>query len=114
VQGSFVAHYRRCKPTNRTPTEYPLELYSWAKKNGTSRSATVFRSIDPFARPALGAAASAGAQDVDSAVAAAREAFEGPGRALWRRAADAVRVVDDLIERDAERLATIETPTTAS
>ncbi|RDI18970.1 aldehyde dehydrogenase (acceptor) [Rhodococcus sp. AG1013] len=70
-----------------------------------------FETRDPATGEVLGVVADAGTSDVDSAVSAAREAFADPawrnmtpaerGRLLWR--------IADLIERDADALAELET-----
>ncbi len=70
-----------------------------------------FETRDPATGEVLGVVADAGASDVDAAVDAAREAYADPawrnmtpaerGRLLWR--------IADLIERDADALAELET-----
>ena len=67
-------------------------------------------SLDPFAGAPWASVPDAGAQDVGLAVAAAREAFDtGPwGRATARERAARLRRLAELIARDADRLAQIE------
>jgi acyl-CoA reductase-like NAD-dependent aldehyde dehydrogenase len=76
-----------------------------------ARDGDLLESFDPATGESLGSVHTAGPADVDLAVASARRAFEsGPwpqltpaerGRMLWR--------LGDLIERDAEELALLET-----
>jgi acyl-CoA reductase-like NAD-dependent aldehyde dehydrogenase len=87
----------------------PLDLFVGGQWE-PAQSGEVFDSIDPFTGQPWVQAASAGEADVDRAVSAARAAFEGP----WSRTPPAergrlLRVLADLIVRDAERLAHIET-----
>src|SRR5947208_2061709 len=87
----------------------PLEMFIGGEWNA-AESGALFDSIDPYTGRTWVRAAAAGEQDVDRAVKAARAAFEGP----WSRTSGAergrlLRVLAGLIERDAERLARIET-----
>ena len=76
-----------------------------------ARDGDLLESFDPATGESLGTVQTAGPADVDLAVASARRAFEsGPwsrvtpaerGRMLWR--------LGDLIERDADELALLET-----
>lgn len=67
-------------------------------------------SLDPYAGSAWATVPDAGAQDVAAAVGAARAAFDaGPwGRATARERAALLRRLAELIARDAERLAAVE------
>src|SRR5688500_8439439 len=67
-------------------------------------------SLDPATGQAWGAAAYGGPKDIDRAVAAAREAFEGPWRKMpgWERAA-LIRRFADLYASKVEALAQVET-----
>jgi betaine-aldehyde dehydrogenase len=67
------------------------------------------QTINPFDATVLETLAEAGPADVDAAVAAAREAFEGP----WRKSTVTERIallstIADLLQRDREELARIE------
>lgn len=66
-------------------------------------------SIDPATGKAWGQVAYGGTEDIDRAVAAAREAFEGPWRRMagWERAA-IMRRFADLVAANVEALAQIE------
>ncbi len=69
-----------------------------------------YDSVDPFAGTAWASAADGGAEDVDRAVAAARRALTGPwGQLTGFGRARLMRRLADLIARDADRLAEIET-----
>ncbi len=75
-----------------------------------ARSGGTYRSIDPFTGSAWATIADASADDVDAAVAAARRALTGPwGTLTATRRGTLLRRLADLVERDAERLAAIET-----
>ena len=75
-----------------------------------SASGRRYDSVDPFAGAAWASAADGDAQDVNLAVAAARRALSGPwGRLTGFGRARLMRRLGDLIERDAARLAEIET-----
>jgi betaine-aldehyde dehydrogenase len=68
-----------------------------------------FESINPFDATVLDTLAEAGPADVDAAVAAAREAFDGP----WRKSTLTERIallttIADLLQRDREELARTE------
>lgn len=70
-----------------------------------------FATVDPATGRVVAEVAECGAEDVDRAVAAARAAFDG---GVWSRAAPAVRKaallrLADLIERDGEEIALLET-----
>ncbi|MFG1266079.1 aldehyde dehydrogenase [Xanthobacter aminoxidans] len=67
-------------------------------------------SLDPFAGAAWASVPDAGSEDVGTAVAAARKAFDlGPwGRSTARERAALLRRLAELIARDADRLAAIE------
>jgi aldehyde dehydrogenase (NAD+) len=75
-----------------------------------ARSGARFDSIDPYAQSAWASAPDGDAADVDAAVSAARAALSGPWGALtgFGRAA-LMRRLGDLVARDAERLALLET-----
>jgi acyl-CoA reductase-like NAD-dependent aldehyde dehydrogenase len=79
-------------------------------KRAEARSGRRFDSIDPYAQSAWASAPDADAADVDAAVAAARAALSGPWGELtgFGRAA-LMRRLGDLLARDAERLALLET-----
>src|SRR5579872_4513693 len=69
-----------------------------------------YESVDPFLGAAWASAADGDAADVDAAVAAARRALTGPwGQLTGFGRARLMRKLGDLIERDADRLAEIET-----
>ncbi|MDP3135122.1 MAG: aldehyde dehydrogenase family protein [Burkholderiaceae bacterium] len=73
-------------------------------------SGETFDAHDPATGERLGALAKGGVQDVDAAVAAARRAFEGPWRKVkpYDRQMLLLRLAD-IVERDFEELALIET-----
>jgi aldehyde dehydrogenase (NAD+) len=75
-----------------------------------ARSGARFDTIDPYAQAAWASAPDGGTADVDAAVAAARAALSGPWGELtgFGRAA-LMRRLGDLVARDAERLALLET-----
>lgn len=87
----------------------PLELFidgQW----GSASSGDCFDSVDPFTGRTWIRAAAAGQEDVDRAVAAARSAFEN----VWSKTPGAergrlLRELARIIERDASRLAVLET-----
>ena len=69
-----------------------------------------YESVDPFLGAAWASAADGDAADVDAAVAAARRALTGPwGQLTGFGRARLMRRLGDLIARDADRLAEIET-----
>ncbi len=73
-------------------------------------SGRTFQTLDPFAGKPWAEAPDAGPEDVDRAVAAAREALAGPWGALTGKdRARLLRRLADLLARDAEALARIET-----
>lgn len=76
-----------------------------------ARSGGRLTTIDPASGALLGTVADAGSQDVDDAVAAATRAFADPA---WRDLTPAARAqvlwrIGDLIEENADELATLET-----
>lgn len=75
-----------------------------------ARSGARFDTIDPYAQATWASAPDGDAADVDAAVAAARAALSGPWGELtgFGRAA-LLRRLGDLVARDAERLALLET-----
>ena len=87
----------------------PLQMYvggEWTP----ARSGETFDSIDPFTGRPWTRAASAGEEDVDRAVNAAREAFDG----VWSHTSGAergrlLRQLAGLVDAHADRLAQIET-----
>jgi (Z)-2-((N-methylformamido)methylene)-5-hydroxybutyrolactone dehydrogenase len=69
-----------------------------------------YETVDPYRDFPWATAADGGAADVDAAVAAARRALAGPwGQMTGFSRARLLRRLGDLIARDAERLAEIET-----
>jgi (Z)-2-((N-methylformamido)methylene)-5-hydroxybutyrolactone dehydrogenase len=73
-------------------------------------SGRTYDSVDPFTGQPWARVPDAGADDVDAAVAAARAAFEGPWSALTAtQRGKLLRRLGDLIARDAEKLAVLET-----
>jgi aldehyde dehydrogenase (NAD+) len=87
----------------------PLQMYiggEWTP----ARSGETFDSIDPYTGSAWTRAASAGEEDVDAAVDAARTAYES----VWRKTPGAQRArllrrLAELVDQHADRLARIET-----
>ncbi|SFP19803.1 aldehyde dehydrogenase [Amycolatopsis rubida] len=75
-----------------------------------AHSGARFDTLDPYAQKAWASAPDAGASDVDAAVAAARAALSGPWGAMtgFQRAV-LMRRLGDLIARDADTLAVLET-----
>jgi acyl-CoA reductase-like NAD-dependent aldehyde dehydrogenase len=87
---------------------YPMYVGGqWAE----ARSGRTFPSINPYTGRAWATVAEAGDEDVDAAVRAARQAFdEGPwGRLSGTDRARLMRRLAELIDRDAEALARVET-----
>lgn len=75
-----------------------------------SVSGETFESIDPYTGEAWAEFPSANAQDVDRAVRAARQAFEGPwGKTLPSERSRIMRQIADAISRNAEHLGRMET-----
>ena len=74
------------------------------------RSGRTYETLNPFTGEAWAQVADAGTQDVDAAVGAARAALAGPWGAMTppERAA-VLRNAADVLERDADRLARLET-----
>jgi aldehyde dehydrogenase (NAD+) len=69
-----------------------------------------YETVDPFTRQAWAVVPDGDAADVDRAVASARAALRGPWGATTPTArADVLRRLADLVERDAEALAALET-----
>ena len=69
-----------------------------------------YDTVDPYQQQAWASAADGDAADVDLAVAAARRALSGPwGQLTGFGRARLMRRLGDLIARDADRLAEIET-----
>jgi (Z)-2-((N-methylformamido)methylene)-5-hydroxybutyrolactone dehydrogenase len=75
-----------------------------------ARSGARFASLDPFAQRDWATAPDGAAADVDAAVAAARAALTGPwGQLTGFQRAALLRKLAELIARDADRLARLET-----
>jgi len=75
-----------------------------------SVSGETFESIDPYTGEAWAEFPSANAQDVDKAVGAARNAFDGPwGKTLPTERSRIMRQIADAIGRNVDHLAQIET-----
>ncbi len=73
-------------------------------------SGRTYDSVDPFTGQPWARVPDAGEADVDAAVAAARAAFEGPWSTLTAtQRGKLLRKLGDLIARDAEKLAVLET-----
>jgi len=97
-------------PTSTHEEPDPYDLFiggAWREASSGRR----FPAIDPFRGEPWATLADAGQSDVDDAVAAAYRAFETPD---WREMAGGTRAalmrrLADIIERDAEALAHIET-----
>ncbi len=73
-----------------------------------ARDGAVFGSVNPFTGEEWTTMARAGAADVDAAVGAARRAFESWSATSGRRRAVHMRDLARLVERDADRLARVE------
>ncbi len=86
---------------------YPLVIDGQRTESGSGRS---YQSTDPFLQAAWATAADGDAGDVDLAVAAARRALSGPwGQLTGFGRARLLRRLADIIARDADALAEIET-----
>lgn len=85
-------------------------LLSIAGEHRPAASGRTYGSVDPFTGEPWAEVPDAGAADVDAAVTAARAAFEGPWGALTatQRGRLLLRLAD-LVARDADRLAEMET-----
>lgn len=97
--------------TSRTPLEISEPLLHIGGKNVAARDGSTYASVNPADETLIIDVASAGGEDVDAAVKAAREAFEdGP----WARMSGAERGqvlsrAADLVESDAAMLSALET-----
>lgn len=93
-------------------TNEGLPTYQLAIGGARTPSVTgaTYETVNPFTGAAWAVVPDAGAEDVDAAVAAARGALDGAWGAMsgFDRAA-LMRRLADLVERDAEKLAVIET-----
>src|ERR1700746_1142921 len=99
--GQRLPEYRECMP------RYTLFIGGRRAEGGSGRR---YQSVDPFLGAAWASAADGDAADVDAAVAAARRALTGPwGELAGFGRARLMRRRGDLIARDADRLAEIET-----
>ncbi len=86
---------------------YPLVIDGRRVEAGSGRS---YETLDPFLQSAWATAADGGADDVDLAVTAARRALSGPwGQLTGFGRAQLIRRLGDIIARDADALAEIET-----
>ena len=75
-----------------------------------ARSGRTYESLDPYRGTAWARVPDAGAGDVDDAVAAARDALEGPWAQLTAtRRGELLQAIADLVLRDADALAELET-----
>ncbi|MQA16853.1 MAG: aldehyde dehydrogenase family protein [Pseudonocardiaceae bacterium] len=95
-----------------TTTDEQLAEYSlYIDGEAVAASAgTTYDSVDPFTGRPWARVADAAAVDVDAAVGAARRALSGPWAALTAtQRGKLLRRLGDLVARDAERLAEIET-----
>jgi (Z)-2-((N-methylformamido)methylene)-5-hydroxybutyrolactone dehydrogenase len=86
---------------------YPLVIDGQRTESGSRRS---YQSADPFRQEPWATAADGDSGDVDLAVAAARRALSGPwGKLTGFGRAQLIRRLGDIIARDADALAEIET-----
>jgi aldehyde dehydrogenase (NAD+) len=86
---------------------YPLVIDGQRTESGSRRS---YQSADPFRQEPWATAADGDSGDVDRAVAAARRALSGPwGKLTGFGRAQLIRRLGDIIARDADVLAEIET-----
>jgi hypothetical protein len=86
---------------------YPLVIDGRRTESGSGRS---YQTIDPFLQTAWATAADGDAGDVDLAVTAARRALSGPwGKLTGFGRAQLIRRLGDILARDADALAEIET-----
>lgn len=96
--------------TNRPAVDLPAkQLYIGGSWSDAADAAT-FTLLDPATEQEIGQVAAAGAADVDRAVRAAREQFDGGpwSRMTGRERARVLLRVADLIEQDIDRLAELE------
>ena len=93
-----------------TSTDLPRYQLVIDGRRGEAASGQRYDSVDPYLGAPWASAADGGAADVDAAVAAARRALAGPwGQLTGFGRAALMRRLGDLIARDADRLAEIET-----
>ena len=93
-----------------TAVQFPMYVDG---RETQARSGRTYQSINPFDGEPWATVPDAGAADVDEAVAAARRAFDGEwGRYTATHRGRLMRRLADLIARDADRLAELETKDT--
>lgn len=95
-------------PTTRLPEDTPTDLFIDGRWGPAAGEAT-FADLNPATEEKLADIAAASAVDVDAAVIAARSQLDGEWGAMSGAARGRIlNRVADLIERDAEKLATLE------
>jgi (Z)-2-((N-methylformamido)methylene)-5-hydroxybutyrolactone dehydrogenase len=99
-------------PADTTPATADLRRYQLIinGEHAEAASGQRFDSVDPFLGASWATAADGDARDVDLAVAAAREALAGPwGQLSGFGRARLMRRLGDILTRDADQLAEVET-----